>query len=152
MHKYAKKGTLRSCNVEVVRIIHSFISAFVLRRIRAKSNYRSVWQTRRSAIVRILQIDIPDKLCHRCFGRTINYLGLHLPEEPWRDVVLHVDVQRVGVDDWLAGRVLHCQEGLDRLDLHVVAAVGHRLALGGQAQGGHPTRVLTLLEQVGKVN
>ena len=74
----------------------------------------------------------------------IPYLGFHLPQEPRCDVVLHVDVNGVGVDDWLAGRVLHGEEGLDRLDLSIVAAVRHRLALGPEPKRGHPPGILTL--------
>lgn len=54
-------------------------------------------------------------------------------------VDLFRDELRVGV------QMLHFQEGEDVLHFHAVGAVGHRLALGGQAAGGHPAGVLRLL-------
>lgn len=42
-------------------------------------------------------------------------------------------------------QMLHFQEGQDVLHFHAVGAVGHGLALGGQAAGGHPAGVLRLL-------
>ena len=62
-----------------------------------------------------------------------------------RDVVLDLDVEGQRVDDRLRRRVLHRQEGLDGLDLRVVADVGQRLALGRQTAARHPTGVLVLL-------
>lgn len=43
--------------------------------------------------------------------------------------------------------MLHREEGLDRLDLGLVAPVGHALALGSQPACGHPLGVLTLLKR-----
>lgn len=54
-----------------------------------------------------------------------------------------VDLFRDQLRVWV--QMLHFQEGEDVLYFHAVGAVGHRLALGGQAAGGHPAGVLRLL-------
>lgn len=65
-----------------------------------------------------------------------------------RHQALGVDVGRDLLRDQLRVRVevLHLQEGEDVLHLHAIRAVRHRLALGGEAAGGHPAGVLPLLQ------
>ena len=74
------------------------------------------------------------------------YLGLDFPHEPLRHIVLDVDVQGLWVDGRLAGWALHGEEGVDGLDLCIVARVSHGFALGSHAAGSHPSRVLSLLK------
>ena len=78
--------------------------------------------------------------------QNINYLGLDFPHEPLRHIVLDVDVQGLWVDGRLAGWALHGEEGVDGLDLCIVARVSHGFALGSHEAGSHPSRVLSLLK------
>ena len=78
------------------------------------------------------------------------YLGLDLPGEAGRHIVLGHNLQAVGVDGGGGGRALHGEEGLDGVHLHLEAGVGEGLPLGGQSARGQPLRILVLLANICK--
>jgi hypothetical protein len=77
----------------------------------------------------------------------LTHLSAQLFHESRGDVILHLDVEGVGVDGGAVRRPLHLEEVQDGLLFRLVTAVGEGPALRRQPAARHPFRVLRFLKR-----